>query len=87
MLHSQVYKTRLENNMKQYAPIFVFFSPVFGNYQIMRRSLTERLNLTNSVADRGLANFLVAGLDNFKNYGCWCYLDGAPGKGRSNPIQ
>merc|ERR1711988_351778 len=33
-----------------------------------------------------LATFLVAGLDNFKNYGCWCYLDGAPGKGRSNPI-
>lgn len=65
--------------------ICLLFSPVFGNYQIMRRSLTERLNLTNP-NDRGLANFLVAGLDNFKNYGCWCYLDGAPGKGRSNPI-
>lgn len=59
-------------------------TPVFANYQIMRRSLIERLNTTSNRF--ALSNFMVSGLDNFKNYGCWCFLDGAPGKGRSGPI-
>lgn len=63
--------------------ILAISSPVLANYKIMRRSLIERLNATSN---RALANFMVAGLDNFKNYGCWCFLDGAPGKGRSGAI-
>ena len=52
----------------------------------MRRSLKERLNFRNT-SDRALANLMVAGLENIKNYGCWCYLEGSIGKGKSNPIQ
>jgi len=58
-------------------------SPVFANYQIMQESFLARLNITG---DRALSNFLVAGLSNFENYGCWCYLDGASGKGKSAAI-
>lgn len=63
--------------------VLAISSPVLANYQIMQESLQAKLNATS---DRALANFMVAGLNNFKNYGCWCFLDGAPGKGRSGAI-
>jgi len=63
--------------------VLAISSPVFANYQMMQQSFLARLNVT---ADRALSNFLVAGLSNFENYGCWCYLDGAPGKGKSGAI-
>jgi len=59
----------------------------WAGYAIMRRSLQQRVeHMMGNTSDRNLANFMVAGLDNFKNYGCWCFLDGEQSKGRSIPI-
>jgi len=41
-------------------------------------------SMASNVSDRALTNQMGAALDNFNEYGCWCYFDDLHGKGKSH---
>lgn len=63
----------------------VIFSALFGTgYAGMAQMEAKFQQMKSNSTDRALTDMMGASLQNFQQYGCWCYFDDLHGKGKSH---